>query len=88
MRVEWKGRAEFAEVAEALQTTTELVMAVRRNKRGEFLVLYTPDYPDDNTVWTARLSRDADDLLVHERAPMAHPGMWEKFVDAIEGGDE
>jgi hypothetical protein len=67
MNVEWHGRADFAEVAEALAIDTDAVMAmtVVGDDDGR-LVLYTPEHapdPRDSLVHRALLERDARGVL-------------------------
>lgn len=68
-RVEWVNSIQLVEVAEAVKTTTELVMAVH----SDGLVLYTPE--DTEEIWFARLDRDADGILV------AGPGQFMATFD-------
>ena len=72
------------EVAEALGTTTDLVMAVAvQGADADVMALWTPDYPADETVWEAWLARDADGILsVRSREPK--PGLWESMKAALD----
>jgi hypothetical protein len=67
MNVEWHGRADFAEVAEALGVDTDCVMAATVVGDNEgWLVLYTPEHADDprdSIVHRALLERGADGVL-------------------------
>jgi hypothetical protein len=68
-RVEWVGALDMAEVAEAVKTTSDLVMAVHSGG----IVMYTPEGTEE--IWVARLDRDADNILV------AGPGrFWITFA--------
>lgn len=81
-RAEWKKRDFFAEVAETLGTQTDMILAVR--EVGERLfVLYSPNYPEDNTLYSAVLQRDREDILQHARPIQPHPGMWEDIEDGV-----
>jgi hypothetical protein len=64
-KVEWVNRFAMREVAEAVGTTTELVMAVH----SDGICLYTPEGTEE--IWRCQISRDADGIAV------AGPG--EKF---------
>lgn len=69
MKIEWKGRQAFVEIAESLGIGTDEVMAVRVIPDGKgFLVLYTvnTDTPDA-IVWEALLGRDDDGILRREK---------------------
>lgn len=62
-RVEWVGRVEMAEVAEALGVQSDEVMAVH----SDGIVLWTTEtfsLGDEATIWRAQLGRDADGLIV------------------------
>lgn len=61
MRIEWGGRHEFAEAAEALQITTELVVGMVPHEDG-VIALFTPDV--NGSVWSAFLFRDSFGILV------------------------
>ena len=81
----WVNRSSQAmqEAAEAVGTSTELVMAVAHAPDGAALVLFTPGLPDDQTVWAARLERDPHGILT-EVAREAKPGLWEEMQAGIE----
>ena len=57
-RVEWVNSIQLHEVAEAVKTTTELVMAVHSSG----IVLYTPEGTEE--IWRCLISRDADGIAV------------------------
>lgn len=64
--VEWQGRTNFAEYAEALGVRSDEVMAVMKPTGDEFTrVLYTRGTDDmpSATVHMAMLYRDGDDVL-------------------------
>lgn len=83
--VEWKGRVDFAEFAEVLDTTTEYIFAASPQSDGRWHVIYTPHYGEgDHTMWTAWLRRDSDDILRLDTVPEAQPGMWERMQEQIE----
>lgn len=66
MRAEWTGRAQFAELAEALQVSTEDVMAATAIEGGRgWLILWTTDTHllQEATVHRALLERDQDGVL-------------------------
>lgn len=69
---------EMAMVAEVVGTTTDLIMAVAPQKGGALMVLFTPGYPEDETIWVALLEHDADGILV-ERLREPRPGMVEEM---------
>jgi len=59
-RVEWVGRVDVAEVAEALGVASDMVMAVH----SDGVVLWTDAVGDDDDIWAATLGRDADGIIV------------------------
>jgi hypothetical protein len=42
------------------------------------MVMWTPGYPEDETLWSAYLVRDADGIL-REQMRRPEPGLWEKI---------
>jgi hypothetical protein len=86
-QVRWVGKdaGPLPAVAAALSTIPEYVMAVRETPDGRYGVLWTPGYPDDQTVWAAELRRDGDQLVVVHREP--RPGAWEE-LERILGEEE
>jgi len=62
--VRWTDRTQqiFQECAEVLGTTTDLIMAAHEDGRS-VMAMYTPGYPEDNTIWTAALRRNKDGTL-------------------------
>jgi len=60
MRVEWVGRADMAEVAEAIGVPTDLIMAVHSTGA----VIWSDGVDDDSNMWWAVIGRDADGLIV------------------------
>lgn len=56
--VEWVNSYDMREVAEAVKTTSDLIMAVHSSG----IVLYTPEGTEE--IWRAFISRDADDIVV------------------------
>jgi hypothetical protein len=84
MRVEWHDRMEFAEVAEALDTTTDRIMAV--NWIGtNATVFYTPGDPNEMPpkIWMAILVRDPDNVLICPVPPVERVGMWESITKKL-----
>lgn len=61
-QTEWVGRTEMAEVAEALNVPTDMIMAVSSD--GTVLFTYPHEMDDDGIIWVARLGRDADGVVV------------------------
>jgi hypothetical protein len=63
--VGWAGRTQgpFPEVAEALGVPTDLIMAAHEMVGGRFMVIYTPDWPQDPTTGAAALTRRPDGML-------------------------
>lgn len=65
-KTRWRGRTDplFAEVAEALGTETDLVMAAMPTPGGRNVyAMATPGYPEDKTVIKVLLRRDAGGVL-------------------------
>lgn len=90
-QVEWKNAHEMAEFAEVLGITTEMIMAVnmtsdQTQKQLEYLVLYTPDWPGDETIWSVFMRRDGDGILRLSSVKTKRAGLWEKIKDSIEDG--
>lgn len=81
-KAQWAGRAHFAEIAETLNITTELVLSAVAEGE-DILVHYTPGYPEDKTIHSAWLRRGGDDVLVLNSVPKAHPGLWERIRDGL-----
>ena len=78
-KAEWVTAPAMAEFAEVLGIPTEYVFAVSLagSDNVEHFVLYTPDYPTDETMWGVFMQRDADGILQKTSVPRARPGMWE-----------
>jgi hypothetical protein len=90
--VRWGGRSApiFAEVAEALETTTDLIMAASEWGDGTVVALATPRHPDDLTVVKATLRRDAIGILRVLRSE-EDPGLWDEIRSAVDdrvGGEQ
>jgi len=79
---EWRPRKDFAEIAEVLGIDTTWVLAARPYKDG-FLVIYSPDAPEDNALWSITLQRDEDGVLQRASERVPHPGMWEQIEESI-----
>lgn len=84
-KVAWRGRSDFAEIAEALGVTTDAIFAARRSDNKRVFVLYTPD-PNEELIWSVFLKRDASGVFVQDRVPIKHPGMWDRIKQQIEEG--
>lgn len=73
-RVEWHGRSDFAEAAEALQIRTDQIM-LQRSHRGMLTVVWTPADADPAdklaAVHMAALTRRPDGVLRIERGPVS-----------------
>jgi hypothetical protein len=91
MRFEWKHRADFAEIAEAVGCNTDDVMAATgytpdAEPIGGVLVLYTIDThgpPDQAIVHRALLERNEDGVLhIVKHAPIA---TLADFMARVEG---
>jgi hypothetical protein len=79
---QWRGRSDFAEIAEALGVRSDQVMAAEVG--GELtLVLYTQD-EEPTLVWAAVLRRGVDDVLFITAPPQPRPGLWESIVEQME----
>jgi hypothetical protein len=74
-----RSEPDLAAAAEALGVTTDWIMAVAPDADGEVLVLFSPDGPEDETLWSAWLVPDADGIL-HERERVRRPGMLDKIM--------
>jgi hypothetical protein len=61
-RTEWKSRAAFAEVAEAVGRPTNEIMAATPVEDG-WLVMYSEGVKDSSTIHRALLERDAEGVL-------------------------
>lgn len=83
-RAEWRGRSDFAEIAEALDVPTTAIMAAHAPQSDSVLVLYSPDVEnDETTIFRAMLRRSVDGtLFVVERFEL--PGFWEQLRAEIE----
>lgn len=80
--IEWRGRTDFAEVAEAIGISTKLVFAA--NVVGSRIwVIYSPDYPEQETFWSIWLARGQDGVLRKDSVPREMPGMWEKLEETM-----
>jgi hypothetical protein len=64
MKAEWKSRADFAEFAEAIGVTTDMVIAVGPDPHSKTVtvVFYTPEKENLRNVWSAILVRDEDGI--------------------------
>ena len=82
-RVEWRGRLDFAEVAEALDVPTDQVMSVLAQPgTGDLLVIYNPEPSDDyqrTLLYSVLVRRGQDDVLFAASTPKAQPGLWEQI---------
>ena len=78
--VRWADRTApiFAEVAEAMDTTTDLVMAAMQQPGGRIFAMVTPRYPPDQTVVKAVLQRDALGVL-RVVATDEDPHLWDQL---------
>jgi hypothetical protein len=88
--IEWRGRVDFAEFAEALGIPSDLVMAVTPRQHGgvqAFVVLYTR--PDDRgkppEVWAQVLTRDADGVFERRGEPEVVPDFLADVERAAKG---
>jgi hypothetical protein len=81
----WRGRADFAEIAEALDVTTEAIMAAMPDG-DEVFVLWTPkdSDPGDLTIVSGVLQRGTDGVLFLASGPQEQPGMWEEITSTVE----
>ena len=60
-RTEWTDRTAFAEIAEALNVPTDMIMAVH----SDGIVLWTDNADvDEEPIWYARVGRGADGVMV------------------------
>lgn len=84
MNIEWKRRAEFAEIAEVIGISTELIFAARPYSERIF-VLYTPDYPEDPTIWVNYLKRDSFGVLQLDSVAKPQPGLYERLMEGLDG---
>jgi len=83
MKMEWKGRAAFAQMAEALMLPTNVIVAVVGNGT-EPTVLYSPgllaDFdpadPEQMRVFVAPLAMDATGILRVVDEPVELPEFW------------
>lgn len=53
----------FHDAAEALGTTTKLILAVHQEPGGRYTALCIPDHPQDSTISAAALRRDDDGIM-------------------------
>lgn len=83
-RAEWRKRHDFAEFAEALNVSTNAIMAVHAPQSDSVLVLYSPDVEQDETkIFRATLRRSVDGtLFVVDRYEL--PGFWQQLVRQME----
>lgn len=66
LNAEFRGRVDFAEVAEALGVTTDKVVAAGFLDGGLVAAMYTPDHaedPLDSIVYRTALRRDREGIL-------------------------
>ena len=85
-QAEWRGRSDFAEFAEAIGVSTDLIFTARGQRDGRIWVLYSPHYPEEETFWSVWLARGQDGILRMDSVPKEMPGLWEKFEKALEEG--
>lgn len=89
-RVEWTRRVSFAEVAEALDVPTTLVLLVET--RGEIadaetaVAVYAESEDDPTDLRYVELGRGADGVLRATSVPVAMPGLWERIEAALDSG--
>lgn len=76
--IRWARGPEFAEIAEALEITTTMIAGMQVEK-GSYLVMYTPDYPEDDTLWSVALRRGSDGILVKNSLPTPHRDLTERL---------
>lgn len=82
--VEFHGRADFAEVAEAVGVSTDLVLAMNVDAAGVVTVLYSQ--PDDvERVFGVLLLRDDDGVLVALHPPRELVGLMDEMRARLEG---
>lgn len=85
--VEWRGRTDFAEFAEALDIPSDLVLAVNPQHDkllGTRLFVVFSRPADETLLYTAWLARGADGVLVVMGEPEPHPRMWDEIVRRME----
>jgi hypothetical protein len=83
-KIDWSDRTAqiFHDVAELLDTTTDLIMAANQTGRS-IVAMYTPGYPDDRTIWNAAIRVNADGtlrLIRRERSGLS----WDQIEADIE----
>lgn len=78
MEAEWRGRADFAEFAEAIGIDTELIIAVEFETKSSGHVMWS----EDNNILAATFGRDADELIII--GPASQIATLDDMVDAIE----
>lgn len=71
---EWRGRADFHEVAEAVGTTTDLIMAYHPYSGS---VLFSRE-AEPELLYSATVRRD-DQGVMHATDVRPRPGLWEKI---------
>lgn len=82
MKAEWARAHRFTAVAEALNTSTDQIMAAMESKDGVWTVLFTPD-DDPEGVWHVILRPDEDGIL-REMERTEQVGFMEKVRASIE----
>lgn len=86
MQTEWESdRTRFAQQAEALDVTTDSIMAASKGAdEGFWRVLYTlePTADDDAWIWYARLDIGDDGILaVAQKGALCTIGSWKNRLD-------
>jgi hypothetical protein len=86
-RAEWRGAADFAEVAEALGVPTDRVLLIQAARpatdAADVVAVYSAD-PDDTTLSIVDLRRDRDGILRLASVPLRRPGLWERIRDGLD----
>jgi hypothetical protein len=85
--VEWQDRTQFQQLAETLGVPTDLIATARITNDKEAFVLYTPYYPDNETVYGVELKRDNDGVWQKKGLPLPLPKVTGVLRDMMGGPD-
>lgn len=83
-RVEVRGRAAFAEVAETLGVNTDAVLAVHGSPFGVG-VLYSPSVIEPTRIHAVTLARQLDGTLAAVSASVEVHGLWDEIERRLQG---
>jgi hypothetical protein len=84
MSAQWLGRAEFAEFAEALGVSTDLIVGVVPVPTTIEVLFMQSEDADEDDVFSMLLARDEDGIFRPLSQPVRRPGLIDALVEQLD----